>query len=441
MKTLKFAIVAILLSAFGLSVNAQKFGKTPEDSLQCVITLNNYQNEYKSRNYDAALPYWRDVFKHCLPAASENFYINGVVLMSNLINKTTDKELKEARIDTLMMLYDRRIEYFPKNKTNADLLYRKAAYLERYRPDNKKDIYDAYLAAVKANKSKVDLFAAGKVMVAAREMFESNQMSIEDFTNIYTEMMDVAEVQTKAAPDDTVKQSIKAGIEGAFLTTDAANCDNLNKVLGERFAANKDDAEVVKMVVALLTTKECTTSELYYEGVEAYNKLNPSPSASYGLARMYYSKNERERAMQYFKEAVETETIAEDKSKYYQEFGGLLLKEGNVSQAISYAKQSIAANPRNGKAYLLLGTAYGGVSGCGDDEVAKRSVFWVAVDQFAKAKQLDPSLATEANKSINMYSQHFPTQADAFFLNILDGEKYQVKCGPINEWTIVRTKK
>ncbi|MDR3245144.1 MAG: tetratricopeptide repeat protein, partial [Prevotellaceae bacterium] len=212
--------------------------------------------------------------------------------------------------------------------------------------------------------------------------------------------------------------------------------------LGERFNANKDNAEVVKMVVYLLTAKECTDTELYYEGVEAYNKLNPSPDASYGLARVYYSKKDKERAMQFFKEATETETNAENKSRYFQEFGGLILKEGNRNEAITYLKRAIAAYPRNGKAYLLLGTAYAGVPGCGDDEVSKRSVFWVAVDQFIKAKQFDINLADEANKAINTYSQHFPTQADAFMeRNILDGAKYEVKCGPINEITTVRTKK
>jgi tetratricopeptide (TPR) repeat protein len=212
-------------------------------------------------------------------------------------------------------------------------------------------------------------------------------------------------------------------------------------VLGERFNANKENADIVKMVINLLQIKECTDTELYYEGAEAYNKLNPSPSASYGLARVYYSKNDKEKAMQYFKEATETETNVENKSRYFYEFGSLVLKEGNRNEAISHARKSIAANPRNGKAYMLLGTAYTGLQGCGDDEVGKRAIYWVAVDQFIRAKQLDPTIAADANKLINTYSQHFPTVDDAFFLNILDGEKYEVKCGPINETTIVRTKK
>ncbi|MDR1594179.1 MAG: tetratricopeptide repeat protein [Prevotellaceae bacterium] len=438
MKTLKFTVFTLLISVLSINLAAQKYGATPDDSIQCLLSIQSYQTEYRSKNYDAALPSWREVLKIC-PKAIQNAYIHGLVMMRYLIDKTTDPALKEARIDSLLMLYDKRMEYF-NVKDKADLLYTKAIEIQNYRPDNHKAIYDAYRVAISANVN-IDMMAVAKTMLSARELFENKEISLEEFTNIYTEMAEIADLQLKATPDDTTKLALKAGIESAFLTTDAANCENLIKVLGERFNANKDNAEIVKMVITLLQAKECIDSELYYEGVEAYNKLNPSPAASYGLARVFYSKNEKEKAMQYFKEATETETDNISKSTYFYEFGGLMLKEGKRNEAINYAKRSILTNPRNAKAYMLLGTAYAGVQGCGDDDVSKRAIYWVAVDQFVRAKQLDPSIAPEANKSINTYSQHFPTVDDAFFLNILDGSKYEVKCGPINETTIVRTKK
>jgi tetratricopeptide (TPR) repeat protein len=435
MRTLRFTIFALLISVPSISLNAQRYG---EDSVKCILNIQAYQTEYRGKNYDAALPSWREVMKIC-PKATENAYIQGLVMMRYLIDKTTDQALKEARVDSLLMLYDRRIEYF-KVKDKAGLLYNKAIAIQQYRPDNHNAIFDAYKIAIAANKN-IDLMAVAKLMLSAREMYEKGELSLENFTNVYTEMAEIAELQVKATPEDTVKLSLKAAIEGAFLTTSAADCENLNKVLGERFNANKDNAEVVKMVITLLQTKECTDSELYYNGVEAYNRLNPSPAASYGLARVFYSKNEKEKAIQYFKEATEMETDAMNKSIYFYEFGGLFLKEGKRADAITYAKRAIAANPRNARAYMLLGTAYAGIQGCGDDEVSKRAIYWVAVDQFIRAKQLDASISDEANRSINTYSQHFPTVDDAFFLNILDGAKYEVKCGPINETTVVRTKK
>ncbi|MDR1340351.1 MAG: tetratricopeptide repeat protein [Prevotellaceae bacterium] len=433
MKTLKFIVFTLLIGALGTNVSAQRYGK---DSVQCILNIQGYETEYRSKNYDAALPQWREVLKIC-PQASENVYIRGLTMMRYLIDKTTDPALKEARIDSLLMLYDKRIEYF-NVKDKTELLHNKAKEIQNYRPDNHKAIYEAYKVVV--NKD-IDLMATAKLMLSARELYEKKELSQEDFTNIYTEMSDIAELQVKAAPDDTVKIALKAAVESAFLTTDAADCENLVKVLDERFKTNRDNEETVKMVVNLLSQKDCTDTELYYEAVESYNKLNPSPNASYSLARVYYSKKDMEKAMQFFKEATETETDAVNKSKYFYEFGSLFLKEGKRNDAISYAKRAIAAYPKNGRAYLLLGTAYAGLSGCGDDEVGKRAIFWIAVDQFIKAKQMDPGIAAEANKSINTYSQHFPTVDDAFFLNILDGQEYKVQCGPVNETTIVRTKK
>jgi tetratricopeptide (TPR) repeat protein len=435
MRTLKLIVLTLLVSVFSLNVSAQKFGK---DSIQCILDIQGYTTEYRSKNFDAALPQWREVLKNC-PQASQNAYIHGLTMMRYLINKTTDPALKEARIDSLLMLYDKQIEYFSV-KDKAAFLHNKAKEIQNYRPDDHKAIYEAYNIAIKGDKN-IDLMSVAKAMLSARELYEKKELSQEEFTDIYTEMADIAELQVKATPDDTVKIALKAAIESAFLTTDAADCENLVKVLGVRFNAHKDNAETVGMVVNLLSKKECTDTELYYAGVEAYNKLNPSPGASYGLARVYYSKNDMDKAMQFFKEATDTETDPENKSKYFYEFGSLLLKEGKRNEAINYAKRAINASPRNGRAYLLLGTAYAGLQGCGDDEVGKRAIYWVAVDQFIRAKQLDPSIAAEANKSINTYSQHFPTVDDAFFLNILDGQKYEVKCGPVNENTIVRTKK
>jgi tetratricopeptide (TPR) repeat protein len=435
MNILKFLVFTFLTSALSLNISAQ--GK---DSIEtaCLLNRQNYLAEYKSKNYDVALPSWREVVKHC-PKLSQNVYIHGLAMMRYLIDKTADPALKEARIDSLLMLYEKRLEYFDV-KDKAGVLLAKAIEIQTYRPDNHKAIFDAYKIAIKANKD-IDLMSVAKAMMSARELYEKKELSVEDFTDIYTEMSDIAELQVKQTPDDTVKIAIKAAIESAFLTTDAADCENLIKVLGSRFNANKDNAEIVRMVINLLQLKECTDTELYYESAEAYNKLSPSPGASYSLARVYYSKNDKEKAMQFFKEATELETNAENKSKYFYEFGSLILKEGNRNEAIAYARKAIAANPRNGKAYLLLGMSYAGLHGCGDTEVSKRAIYWVAVDQFERARRLDPGIAAEANKQIATYSQHFPTVDDAFFENVLDGQEYKVKCGPINETTIVRTKK
>jgi hypothetical protein len=83
---------------------------------------------------------------------------------------------------------------------------------------------------------------------------------------------------------------------------------------------------------------------------------------------------------------------------------------------------------------------YAETRGCGDDpQVSQRAVYWAAVDQFTRAKTLDPSRTAEMNNLINLYSQHFPTGDDLFFRGIPEGSTFRVGCW-IQENTTVRSR-
>ena len=76
---------------------------------------------------------------------------------------------------------------------------------------------------------------------------------------------------------------------------------------------------------------------------------------------------------------------------------------------------------------------------CGDNEFEKSCVFWAAVDKFARAKSVDPTLSDEASDLVSKYSEYFPNVEDAFFYGFENGQEYTVGCW-INERTTVRTR-
>ena len=51
MKKIKRIGMALMLTALAVSANAQKTGKTPEDSVKCIENLSLYQESYKMKNY------------------------------------------------------------------------------------------------------------------------------------------------------------------------------------------------------------------------------------------------------------------------------------------------------------------------------------------------------------------------------------------------------
>ena len=114
---------------------------------------------------------------------------------------------------------------------------------------------------------------------------------------------------------------------------------------------------------------------------------------------------------------------------------------GNYETAKKYALKSAELNPESGYPYLLLGNIYAaGNKTCGEKEFEHKAIYWAAVDQFIKAKQVDPELTDEANNFIEAYSPHFPNQEDAFFEGYNNGDTYTIGCW-INETTTVRTTK
>jgi hypothetical protein len=58
-----------------------------------------------------------------------------------------------------------------------------------------------------------------------------------------------------------------------------------------------------------------------------------------------------------------------------------------------------------------------------------------------KAKNADPSLASEADIHISSYRKYYPMQADAFMYDIVDGDSFSISCGGLRETTTVRTQK
>jgi hypothetical protein len=46
-----------------------------------------------------------------------------------------------------------------------------------------------------------------------------------------------------------------------------------------------------------------------------------------------------------------------------------------------------------------------------------KAVYWLAVDMYRRAKQVDSSVTSTANSKINTYRKYFPTNEDIFFID------------------------
>ena len=156
---------------------------------------------------------------------------------------------------------------------------------------------------------------------------------------------------------------------------------------------------------------------------------------------MYLKKGDTESALNYYKEALSLAVEKEDKADYLYRLANLYVSMKKYQQAVSHAQQALSLNPEDGRCYLLMGICYASATNIYDDDpILSRSVFWVACDMFQKAKQVDSSCTSDANKLLSSYRQYFPTKEDVFFHKDLnEGAPFHVG-GWINRTTTCRSK-
>jgi tetratricopeptide (TPR) repeat protein len=115
------------------------------------------------------------------------------------------------------------------------------------------------------------------------------------------------------------------------------------------------------------------------------------------------------------------------------------LQKNEKARAI--ARKAANLNPKAGKPYIIIGDLYASTANdCGNDELTRKVAYWAAVDQYKKARSVEPNIATSMNKRISSYQKYFPTTELLFFYNLHEGDEYTVECW-INEITTVRAAK
>ena len=143
--------VAVLALAGSSTLSAQ--GKFGPDSAECIKYLSYYTEYYKQKNYDSAIPNWRQAYKLCPPSSRYTMLSNGTTLVKRLIQQNSKNPIyREALIDTLMTIYDQRVEFWPKYATSS--LNNKALDIYNFMKKEPVKMYEGLTEVISINKEK-----------------------------------------------------------------------------------------------------------------------------------------------------------------------------------------------------------------------------------------------------------------------------------------------
>lgn len=429
--------VSILTHTFTYGQD-RSMGERPDE---CRMNLSTYTEFFNQGNIDDAYKAWRWCIEYC-PASTRNLYIHGVDIIEHFIQKAEDEETKQAYIDTLLMIYDMRIEYFGQE---VMVLGRKANALLTHRPTELVEVYNILKRAYEIGGKDTPFATLGTFKNVAVVLYSNNLLESEDIVNLYTEITDILNYQIKNADSEATANRIKPvkdRVEELFVNSGAADCHTIIRLFTPQLKKDPKNVELAEKIIMLLNrgdSDECQLDDLYLKAAEVLYNNEKTVRAAHALAQSYFKRNEPRQAERFYKEAIEMAKENEVKADLHFELG--LLYFSQLEQypiARNHARSAIANNPNHGRAHMLIGRVYAaGGRDCGESVVERKALWWVVVDQFERAKRVDPSVAEEADRLINRYSRNFPTQEEGFWENVHEGEIFTVGCW-INERTTVR---
>ena len=433
--------VAVLALAGSATLSAQ--GKFGPDSAECIKYLSYYTEYYKQKNYDSAIPNWRKAYQLCPPTSRYTLLQNGTTLIKRLIQQNAkNPAYRAALVDSLMTIYDQRVQYWPKYATTS--LNNKASDIYNYMKKEPMKMYEGLTEIISINKGattpNVFLFQVN----TAIDLYKDGILEPETVINAYeTAIAYLAEAQPKNDAEKSAVEKTVADVENLFISSQVASCENLLELFGPRYEADPQNLDLAKNIVRMMSVTEgCTDNDLFLNAVTTMYNLEPSYTSAYFLYKLYSSRSDVANAVKYMEEAISAaESDSETDANYSFELAAFCYKNGKNADAVAYAQKAIElSDALDGKAYLLMGTIWGSIV-CPGNDIEQRAKYWVAVDYMNKAKNADETLAEDANNYIRQYSAYYPQTAEAFMYDVTDGQSYTVSCAGMRATTTVRTQK
>ena len=437
MKSVKFLLAAVAMLV-SMSASAQhdysddsKFGMwgaTAEEREANIEAQNLFKDAMDNKDYDNARAYFWQLANSC-PKASVNTFTRGVTLYRNKITRSRDVKEKRLYVDTLLSIYDMRVEYFGDrtDKGRDYILDAKARDMVKYcasdRPRLRGGLKDAIDAAIEMGSLKHDL--ASMYFKNLCEDYELDDNVTSDI--ILDEYQRLAPYFAEVGEDNAQYKEV---FENSFANSAAASCENLEALYAEKLAADPNNTDLLSKAVSLMSRRQCS-SDFYFSILERYYVISPSAETALFLAQGFQQRGEIDKALKYLREALAVETNPSSKEPLYAQIAIIEITKRNYTAAAQAARELRAINPQNGYSYFVLGQCYASTT-CPNDKIGGTSNFWAAYDAMNTAANYfksEPELQKLALQLAAQYRANFPTQESCFFAELAEGAGYTVSCG------------
>ncbi len=434
-KIYTLAAMFFLLVAPGISQeNKLRIAGMNGDSVDCGVYLSGYREFFKLEYYDLAREPWSIAFDNC-PESGERMYVDGVKLYRIYIDEAPEGPVREGLIDTLLLIYDRRMEYFG---DEGNVLGRKGKDLLAYRSADIDQVQKAYEMLERSIDIEGSKSQESVILLFLRAGIELNKEDKLDEIELIDDYLMLSGILDQLEKKSSRWKRTKETVNEMMLKENILSCEALDRYYARYFEENKNDKNYLETALALYGVASCKQSDIYIAASENLYGLDPNPVSAHNLGILFISMGDNKKAHEYLEEAVQGDnTDTDTRAQWYYELALVSLAIENHCKAIEYAREAIKLNEDFSAAYILLGDAFIASRNNLGDDFQKRTAYWAAADQYRKAMLADPSMEEETRQKLNYSLGQLPNSEDVFFRDLKKGDSYVVG-GCINEKTTVQ---
>jgi tetratricopeptide (TPR) repeat protein len=396
-----------------------------------------YREFRNQKLYDDAMKPFRQALKIC-PGAAKTLYTDGATFYKHLISNAKDDVTKEAYIDTLLAIYDQRIEQYGEE---GFVLGMKGVDMLKYRPDDAKSAEEVLRKSVSLQQNSSDAVVLSNFYQSIYKLYQAGEADRSDLMTEFMPVLEYIEYNMQNNEDSVQVDRYAKARENlyTFFIKIADDCEKIESILATKLNEDKENIEKNIKVIQVLNAADCTESDFYLEVATRVYKNAPTHDAAYSIGIKKLKNKEYAEAKKYFDEAIKLCEGCTKFENYNLKAGQTSIVLGDYSGARSYASKILSRNSKSGEAYLLHGDAIASAAPkCDGGKLGSGAVYLLAVDYYEKARSVNraDAAATKASNKINTYSQYFPKKEDIFFNGLTEGSTYLVPC--YNENTTIR---
>lgn len=420
--------------------------KAGEDALDAHVI---YRDFLRRGDFKQAIPYWKQAFAAAPGADGKRttHFDDGITIYGHLLAQQSTLDAKQLYLDSIFYLYDRMNDCYPEiayadGKKAFDLYY---SY--RDLADNK-TIFSYFAKVLDKDGLETPAFVVNPFTALLVEMFTAKEIDQPTAVKYAKLVLAIAE---KRAEDTKDGWPIVVGYAPAQLDVFETvkgffDCEYYTRKYFTGFDPNSVDCDDIPLIQSQLKWGGCPENDAAYAALDKVYQQRCIVSGLTGpLARGRDALEEGrfQEAIDSYKEYVESAEDPAKRAKYNLRIAKIYYAHlKNFPRARDYARLALRDKQNYGEAYVLIGKLYassGPLCGPGrgwDSQI----VTWPAIDMFTKAKQVDSSVTSEANRLINTYSRYMPTIEDIFQRQLAVGQSFQIGCW-IQETTSIRAAK